>query len=272
MERCLHKTLYGRVFLAHDTQAGKDVVIKTSQRARTDTSEDPVNEARIMRKLEAKGGHPNIVRFIDSVEDKKSITLIIEKLSTDLFKVVEERGDRSIPEGLAKEIFRKIVEATAFLHSNGIAHLDLSLENVLVDPKATLLKLCDFGAAREAKKGQLLKGIVPGKLNYAAPEVLAEEPFDPFAADSYSLGATLFMLLTGHPLYDLEEDKGKIAAQYASGGYKMLWQLVTAYGYGQGTPNSPSDEAISLISRLMARDPKRRIAVSDVCRHPWFKQ
>jgi serine/threonine protein kinase len=119
-----------------------------------------------------------------------------------------------------------MASAVDFVHRRGIAHLDLSLENVLLDCDDTI-KVCDFGMARRlvctakevaaptspssssslataiveqkaAATTELLSG-KPGKIGYMAAEVYAGQAFDGYAADVWSLGVMLFMILTGIP-------------------------------------------------------------------------
>ena len=110
-----------------------------------------------LRKIEARGGHPNIIKIFDAFEDSKNVRLVMEYFPEDLFRVVQEEGNFS--EALARYYFKKILAAVRFLHENGIAHLDLSLENILVGKGRLDLKLCDFGASREVKRGEFLKNV-----------------------------------------------------------------------------------------------------------------
>mmetsp|Transcript_10460 Transcript_10460/g.20044 ORF Transcript_10460/g.20044 Transcript_10460/m.20044 type:complete len:310 (-) Transcript_10460:360-1289(-) len=269
VQRKLHSTLFGDVVLAHDTMTGQNVVIKTSNQVRVEGTENPSNEAHLMRKLQSGGGHDNLVKFISSNEDEKQVRIVMEYIPDDLFKLVSESG--GVPEKTARKLFRKILAAVKYLHSKDIAHLDLSLENVLVDHSREAVKLCDFGASKEAKHGRYLKNILAGKINCASPEILDGRKVEPFLADVYSLGSILFMLLCGHPLYDLETGNGKVAMRYATSGKKALRQLITAYGYNEMHPKNPSNDAVDLIARLMAKTPSERIPLSEIENHPWFR-
>ncbi|KAG6612200.1 serine/threonine protein kinase [Phytophthora cinnamomi] len=91
---------------------------------------------------------------------------------------------------------RQVTLGLHFLHSNGIAHRDVSLENVLL--RGGVCKLSDFGLATDAER---MCAEVVGKANYMAPEVVAGEAYAPVAADMWSLGIVLFIMLTGSPLW-----------------------------------------------------------------------
>ncbi|GLE10938.1 hypothetical protein PINS_up023210 [Pythium insidiosum] len=81
------------------------------------------------------------------------------------------------------------------MHSNGFAHRDLSLENVLVTDDNTC-KVCDFGLAAVADQPS---NETVGKMFYMAPEVLSGSSYDPKKADVWSLGVMLFIMLFGAP-------------------------------------------------------------------------
>jgi len=267
--KLLHTSLFGEVVLAEDRVLRRKVVLKTSDKLRISGSESPQREAKLLRKIQEIGGHNNIVELLELSEDEKQIQIALEFIPRDLFKVVHERG--GFLEADARETFRKILEAVKFLHSNGIAHLDLSLENVLINSDVSELRLCDFGAARESKQGERLKNVLVGKLNYAAPEILDGRPFEPFKADCYSLGNMLFTILCGHPLYDLESQNGKVAVRYATSGLKSVRQLLSAYGYTSSNERTPSNTAIDLIAKLLSHEPTIRPTLEQIENHPWVQ-
>ncbi|KAG2504195.1 hypothetical protein JM18_009391 [Phytophthora kernoviae] len=91
--------------------------------------------------------------------------------------------------------FREIVRGLHFLHMNGIAHRDVSLENVLLHDR--VYNIPDFGFATYV--GYLCTEVV-GKSYYMTPEVTAGERYAPMPADMQSLGILLFVILTGSPL------------------------------------------------------------------------
>jgi serine/threonine protein kinase len=88
------------------------------------------------------------------------------------------------------------------LHSHGVAHRDIKLENVLLDENLNV-KLGDLGMATDSFTQ--LRNLY-GTPNYMPPEVLERQAdiYDACKADVYSLGICLFILLSGQPLYDLD--------------------------------------------------------------------
>src|SRR3990167_1115368 len=145
------------------------------------------------------------------IEDGKGY-LVMERLTGDLFDWLKKQNIKKLEESQAKRIFRKICKAVKFLHSSGIAHLDLKLENILMDSSGNP-KLCDFGSAfLQTKRKRALAFLTStsntpslisnlglrGTQRYSSPELSNQLPCNPFSSDIYSLGVVLHILLTGH--------------------------------------------------------------------------
>ena len=118
--------------------------------------------------------------------------LLMEYCISDLFACISEK---EFSESEALEIFYIICEAVAELHSRNIAHLDLKLENILLNPGGKW-KLCDFGSACTFKKGDFkFSHRKIGTPGYSPPEIMEKKSFLPEKADSWSLGIILHALL-----------------------------------------------------------------------------
>ena len=112
--------------------------------------------------------------------------------------------EKDLKEIYAKLIFRKILEGVQALHTSGICHRDLKMENILLDGGFNP-KICDFGYACEIKgedeSGKLKEYI--GTPSYAAPELFLHRPYEGVKADIFSLGATLIKLVYLEILSDI---------------------------------------------------------------------
>lgn len=216
------------------------------------------------------GQHENIVRVLAIFEDDKTVEIVMERVHQDLFSRVS--SSHGVPEAKARHLFRQLLNAIQHMHKMGIAHLDISLENILVDVDLETLKLCDFGSAVEAKHGTFVLNLVARRLNYAAPELVEGQPVNVFQGDVFSMGALLFMMLFGHPAYNLEatNSNGKAGMRYATSGVSMLKKLLCAYGYKPDNQKVASDEAIDLIARMLAVDSTERIQLEGIAKHPWI--
>ena len=131
----------------------------------------------------------------DNFEDKKYCILELAP-KYNLFKYVESTG--KFNETHCKIIFKKILNAIKAMHSKDIYHLDIKLDNILLDEKFEP-KITDFGLSK--KKEETKDGFLEGKMgtkNYMPPQMfLSNKKFNPIKADIFSLGVTLFTLSAG---------------------------------------------------------------------------
>lgn len=140
--------------------------------------------------------------------------------------------EKRIPEPRACQLFRQIVSAVAYCHSQEVAHRDLKCENILLD-ETFKVKLIDFGFAKcyrsvpkspgEEKLDAIMseRGIVKpekdsrlsetycGSYAYASPEILKGTPYDPFLSDVWAMGCVLFAMVFGRLPFD-DRDPAKL--------------------------------------------------------------
>lgn len=149
-----------------------------------------------------------------------------------------------------------------------MCHRDLSLENVMFDSKG-VSKIIDFGmcvrlpqdvtgCSRVLLSAQKKRG----KASYVCPEVVREDVSDPFAADVWSLGVILFIMLTLTPLYQSPEDVA--FRMLCNGQFDELLDHYATLGVGV----SPC--ARSLIKGMLCPDPETRLTLEEVLSHPWM--
>ena len=155
------------------------------------TPEEFQNEFDIMSEL----SHPNIVSVFQEIPRG----FLLECLTKDLFSVIERVG--SLPSCDRDNISLGIVQAVSYLHSSGIAHLDIKPDNILMTASG-IPKLADFGLAMRFinENGSILYlGGFHGSFEYAPPEMfLLTSPIDMLKSDSWSMGVTFFVMLSGH--------------------------------------------------------------------------
>ncbi|KAI0780805.1 hypothetical protein BD413DRAFT_489173 [Trametes elegans] len=137
--------------------------------------------------------HPNIIETVDIVTDHGHFYEVMEYAPYDLFSVVMS-GNMTRPEIYC--VFRQICDGVEYLHSLGLAHRDLKLDNCVMT-KDNVVKLIDFGTATvfhyPGKKTTMATGIV-GSDPYLAPEVLSQDSYDPRKTDVWSV-AIIFMCM-----------------------------------------------------------------------------
>ena len=160
-----------------------------------------VREARASARL----NHPNIVNGIDVGHDGGLYYFAMELVEGQSLKeVIEKKGKLSEKETIP--IAKAMALALSHAHAHNILHRDIKPDNILVDTHGTP-KLCDLGLARldtdsEIEKGLTQQGQAVGTPHYISPEQARGEHNLDAKTDLYSLGATLYHMLTGATMFD----------------------------------------------------------------------
>ena len=191
----------GAVWLARDEVLDTEVALK---RIGLLPGADGVDLARAQREaqLSARLNHPHVVAVLNLVVDADTDAwwLVMEYVDgSTLAELVRQEG-RLSPDDAAPLMWQT-ADALVAAHAEGIVHRDVKPSNILVDG-SRCVKLTDFGIARIATDPSLTRtGLVTGSPAYLAPEVAAGHRGDE-AVDVWSLGATLFHLLSGRLPYE----------------------------------------------------------------------
>lgn len=138
--------------------------------------------------------HPNVVRVSDLFEENNTAYLVMEHVDGDsLHGVVVNRPQWPKTPGRVLDVLRQLAGALGALHAEGIFHLDLKPDNILVTPSGQIV-LIDFGAARTGMPASGNTRLLT--MEYAPPELVRNEAVGP-ESDVYEVGVILFELLTG---------------------------------------------------------------------------
>jgi WD40 repeat protein/serine/threonine protein kinase len=184
----------GTVYKAKDRKLDRIVALK---RLRANDAAGQLILERFEREAKsiAQLAHANIVAVYDYDRDDDGPYLVMEFVHGQPLDVRLHKG--ALPEEEAVRIFEGICKGVAYAHKRGIIHRDIKPANVMLSEDGTP-KLLDFGLARGAAGLELsMTGYGMGTLDYAAPEQKRDAKSVDHRADIYSLGATLYELLTG---------------------------------------------------------------------------
>jgi calcium-dependent protein kinase len=221
-----------------------------------DDEQQFLKEIEVLSKLD----HPNIIKVFEYYIDKKYYYLVTELASGgELYEQITKI--QYYNEIDAALIMKQLLSCVCYLHSRGIVHRDLKPENLMLetDVKGDLtIKLIDFGAAN-FHKGDLDEKLTlkVGTPYYIAPEVI-EKNYDN-KCDMWSCGVILYVLLSGYPPFDGETDE-------------LIMQAVSTGHYDITSEewNDVSDEAKKLVSKLLTKDPRKRLSAADALKDPWI--
>jgi serine/threonine-protein kinase len=198
LERELGRGAMGTVYLATDPTIGRQVAIKTlpllDQYA---AREQQAVAQRFLQEAEAVGrlAHPNIVNIHDAGQehDLAYITMdYVEGSSLDAW--VNESALLPVWEVL--DLAAQVADALDYAHGRKVVHRDIKPGNIIYDRDSGTVKITDFGVARILDNKRTRTGTVLGTPSYMSPEQVAGQKIDG-QSDLFSLGATLFQLLTG---------------------------------------------------------------------------
>jgi len=227
--------------------------------------------------------HPNVIKMLAHSPgrpgtDRSNHYFIFMELAGggELFDQVIDRGSNAMPEEVAKGFMRQLLAGVKHCHDRGIAHRDLKLENVLLT-KQGVLKIIDFGLSHQYK-GSAEAGFdrskpltdTCGSKSYAAPEVLGGRGYDGYAADMWSLGVSLFAMLSG--FFPLDEATAKDwrypKLLEAQGRGRSTTACV--YGWYKRPITHLSKDVVALLDAMLSIDPARRATMEQVLQHPWI--
>jgi calcium-dependent protein kinase len=200
--------------------------------------------------------HPNVVRLYDVYESNESLHFVMERLDGgELFDRVKQQ--RFFPEAEAAEVAWQMLLALNYIHSHGIVHGDIKLENILYDsPGSKHLKLIDFGFSKrwDPSSQAGVTGRVCGTQSYIAPEVLLDQPCGS-QVDLWGLGVVIFAILSGYMPFCKPDEiiAGKCMI------IPEKWKGV-------------SEEGVDFVKSLLTVDPLQRMTAHQALNHPWISR
>ncbi len=242
----------GAVYLAHHETLDKSVAVKILPESLASDEgfvERFLREARAAAKLD----HPNVIRVLDAGSAEGAHYIVMEYVDgTDLQKIVERRKKIGVRDTLS--VAKHVALALAAAHKLGIVHRDIKPANILITKNGTV-KVSDFGLARHVQAdGQVTRpDEMVGTPHYISPEQARAEKVDG-RSDIYSLGATLYCLLTGKPPF--------------SGPSALSIVLKHTDPNARPTPVRRLEPSVpetveALVEKAMAKDPARRFQTAE---------
>ncbi|MFC5678763.1 serine/threonine-protein kinase [Aeromicrobium endophyticum] len=235
----------GSVWLGHDTVLGRDVAVKQIGMTTGGTAPD-LERAEREAHLAARINHQNVVAVYDLVDEDGFQWLVMEHVDgPTLAGLIAERG--WIEAADLAPIAEQVARALAAAHAHGIVHRDVKPSNILLT-SGGVAKLSDFGVARAQADASLTQtGLVTGSPAYLSPEVASGRTATS-ASDVWSLGASLFHALSGHPPYSVGDNV-----------LGALYRIVN-----EEPPRLDDGPMTALVTSMMQHDPDARPSMAAV--------
>ena len=262
MSLCLGEGSFSKVELANHVILNKKVALKV---IRIQEIEDPYVKKNLHREaaVMAKLNHPNVVRLHEVCSHSEFFCLAMDFYSGGtICELICQSESGKLDESVAKTYFKQLMDGLSHIHSRGIIHRDIKLENIFLNNDKSIVVLGDFGLSNFWSPGAQLKTRC-GSAEYAAPELLDKKQVYTPAIDIWSSGVVLFAMLTGHLPFNAEETCDKVAKLYGqikNGLSEANLKLL----------RSISAEAMMLLCRILTVDVSKRITMAQIKNSAWF--
>uniref|UniRef100_A0A182Q8V7 non-specific serine/threonine protein kinase n=1 Tax=Anopheles farauti TaxID=69004 RepID=A0A182Q8V7_9DIPT len=242
------------------------------------------HEADALRQCQ---GHPNVVRFVELLEDEHYIYLVLELLEGgELLHHLNQQSGQ-LTESRIRGYFHQLVDAVAFLHRQGYAHRDLKPENILFEhADSQQLRLIDFGFAQRLDGDGSEPYIPAGTLGYAAPEVLSSmshngDPTSSSASsyslettDLWSLGVILYTMLCGQAPFTPRQFFGHENLASVAKQMEIITDKIQrgSFDLSSSIWFGVSESAKDLVRSLLTVNPDQRITMQELLVHDWLRK
>jgi calcium-dependent protein kinase len=226
-----------------------------------------INKLKTEIAIMIKADHPNIIKLYEIYQDNFHIDLIMEEckggeLFERIIRNIEKHKNYS--EKTAAKIFKQLISAIAYCHSQGICHRDLKPENILFlsEEEDSPIKVIDFGLSKifgaynNIINNEMTSFV--GTAYYVSPEVLQGKYNE--KCDIWSAGVILYIMLNGEPPFNGSNDNEI---------YRCISQM--KFSFPESKWKNISEDAKDLIKKMICA-PERRFNAQQVLNHVWIKK
>lgn len=249
IEREIGRGAMGVVYLGKDPKIARTVAIKTLSYQAFDDGQIGDLKERFFREAEAAGrlNHPAIVTVYDVGEEADLAYIAMDYAKGRPLSDFGRPG-RLLPLHQVLDIIARTADALAYAHSQKIVHRDIKPGNIIFNPDTGDIKITDFGIAKISDDSRTRTGAVMGSPLYMSPEQLKGQKVTG-ASDIYSLGVTLYKLVSGETPY-----QGDTLANLT---YQILNKRPRSVReFNAELPNG----VVRLINKAIQREPDKRFA------------
>ena len=245
---------FGKVKLGIYIKNGEKVAIKIINKKKLKQKNDQIHLKREIDLLQ-KLNHINIISVYEIFENIDNYYIVMEYCSRgELFNYIVSK--HRLNENEAAYFFYQLINGLEYIHSVGISHRDIKPENLLLTNNY-ILKIIDFGLSNYYQENINKFLRTPcGSPCYSSPEMVSGKSYDGFKVDIWSCGIVLFAMLCGYLPFDDKNDDKNI--------FKKIVECEIKY------PFFLSDIAKDMITKLLIKDPNKRINIKQIKNHPFY--
>ena len=239
---------FGKVYLARERRTKYIVALKVLSKGQLLKS-GVEHQLRREIEIQAHLRHRHILRMYGYFYDNKNIYLILEySPGGELYKKLTARGQFS--ERTSARFISDLSTAMKYCHSKHVIHRDIKPENLLLGANNDI-KIADFGWSVHAPTSR--RNTLCGTLDYLPPEMVEGREHDE-QVDTWALGVLLYEFLVGMPPFETESH---------SATYRRIQRVDIRW------PRGMPDDARDLIGKLLKKDPRQRLSLECVPKHPF---
>jgi serine/threonine protein kinase len=267
----------GQVWKIRKRRTGELFAIKKIRKQKRNgkviTDEALETEVNCLRKLR----HPNIVNVMETIESSANLWIVLEYAEGgELYKRLQ--GVRHFSERSAANIVKQVLKAVHYMHSYGVVHRDLKLENILLTSRTegSAVKVADFGLAfilqngfqdyrpdesMHMKKATFIQEGFVGSPICMAPEVASKFAGYGPQCDVWSIGCMTYELLCGNPPWNAPTAPELFQLVHAASGPTFLdWRYLNI-----------SEDAKDVVTLMLRKWPEDRVSAREALHHKWFR-
>lgn len=239
---------FGSVYLAREKKSKYIVALKVLEKSQL-VKNNVEHQLRREIEIQSHLRHPNILRMYGYFYDSKRIYLILEySPGGEVYKRLTNYGRFS--ESTAARYIAQLAMALKYCHEKHVIHRDIKPENLLLGSHGEI-KIADFGWSVHAPSSR--RNTMCGTLDYLPPEMVEGVEHDE-QVDVWCLGILLYEFLVGQPPFEAE-------------GHSATYRRITRVDirFPRGVPEDAQD----LIRKILVKDPRKRISLASIPKHPW---
>uniref|UniRef100_A0A8C6XA85 Glycogen synthase kinase-3 beta n=1 Tax=Naja naja TaxID=35670 RepID=A0A8C6XA85_NAJNA len=221
--------------------------------------------------------------FKYSLKDEVYLNLVLDYVPETVYRVARHysRAKQTLPMIFVKLYMYQLFRSLAYIHSFGICHRDIKPQNLLLDPDTAVLKLCDFGSAKQLVRGEPNVSYICSRY-YRAPELIFGATDYTSSIDVWSAGCVLAELLLGQPIFpgdsgvdqlvEIIKVRGEQIREMNPNYTEFKFPQIKAHPWTKVFRPRTPPEAIALCSRLLEYTPTARLTPLEACAHSFFDE